>query len=83
MYTDKEAQCTIETLGKYSIKHFRFNNKMVQYYTGFNSFVHFQHFFHSLGPALSELNNKCSVLDPEDQLFLSLMKLRQAKEDIF
>lgn len=82
MYTDKKAQCTIETLGKYSIKHFRFNNKMVQYYTGFNSFEHFQLFFHSLGPAVSELNYKCSVLDPEDQLFLTLMKLRQAKEDI-
>ena len=58
MYTDKKAQCTIETLGKYSIKHFRFNNKMVQYYTGFNSFEHFPLFFHSLGAAVSELNYK-------------------------
>ncbi|XP_062614463.1 uncharacterized protein LOC134276200 isoform X1 [Saccostrea cucullata] len=80
--TERAVQCAIETFGKYSIQHFQFNSKMIQYYTGFNNFDHFQLFFHSLGPAVNELNYKCNLLDPKDQLFLILMKLRQAKEDI-
>lgn len=35
-----------------------------------------------LGPAAFDLNFKCALLSPQDQLFLFLMKLRQAKEDV-
>ena len=81
-YSDLAVQCKIETLGKFSIEHFRSNSRMIYYYTGFNSFEHFNLFFNILGPAVNELNYKCSLLIPEDQLFLTLMKLKQAKEDI-
>ena len=37
--------------------------------------------FHCLGPRVYELDYSCTMLDPKDQLFLTLMKLRQAKED--
>ncbi|XP_062585854.1 uncharacterized protein LOC134247520 [Saccostrea cucullata] len=35
-----------------------------------------------LGPAAHDLNLKSNFLSPQDQLFLVMMKLRQAKEDI-
>nr|XP_022298373.1 uncharacterized protein LOC111107454 [Crassostrea virginica] len=35
-----------------------------------------------VGPAAFDLNYKCSLLSPQDQLFLTLIKLRQAAEDV-
>lgn len=39
------------------------------------------HFFYCLDPCVDELDYKCYVLEPKDQIFLTLMKLGQAKED--
>jgi hypothetical protein len=38
--------------------------------------------FNCLGPAAYDLNYKCANLTLQDQLFLTLIKLRCAKEDI-
>lgn len=78
----KEVQCSMQILGTFSIEHFQTNNRMVQYYTGFNNYSHFQLFFNILGPAVYELKYNCHLLTPENQLFLTLMKLKQAKEDV-
>lgn len=53
----------------------------MSYYTGFQDYYQFMTFFHCLGPCVDELDYKCSVIEPKDQLFLTLMKLRQDKED--
>lgn len=77
---EMEVQCKL--LGRYSIENFKINPKAVLFYTGFNSYEHFMFLFYSLGPATFELNYKCSSLHPSDQLFLTLIRLRCAKEDI-
>ncbi|XP_046543594.1 uncharacterized protein LOC124253791 [Haliotis rubra] len=79
-FQDEQVQCNL--LGKYSIDMYINNSKAVHYYTGFQNYDHFMYFFHSLGPAAYELNYQCVSLSPKDQLFLTLMKLRQAKEDV-
>ena len=81
--TDEATQCDILTDNKarLSIDILKGNPKMVQYYTGFDDYNHFMMFFNILGPAVSELGG-CTVLSPKDQLFLTLLKLRQAKEDV-
>ncbi|XP_076073051.1 uncharacterized protein LOC143044775 [Mytilus galloprovincialis] len=76
---DKNVQCGL--LGDYSIENFINNPKAVSYYTGFSCYDHFIFLFHSLGPAAYELNYKCVKLEPKDQLFLTLMKIRCGKED--
>jgi hypothetical protein len=77
---DKEVQCQL--IGRYSIETFILNPKAIQFYTGFKSFQHFMFLFNCLGPAAYDLNYKCVNLTPQDQLFLTLIKLRCAKEDI-
>lgn len=66
---------------KCSIENFKDNPDAISYYTGFSDFDQFMTFFYCLGPCVDELDYKCSVLESKDQLFLTLMKLRQAKED--
>ena len=73
-----EIQC--ELLGRSS--KYKYNPKAFSFYTGFTSYEHFMFLFHSLGPAAYELNYKCSSLNPPDQLFRTVMKLRCAKEDV-
>ena len=77
---DKEIQCKL--IGRYSIETFILNPKAVLFYTGFKSFEHFMFLFNCLGPAAYDLNYKCVNLTPQDQLFLTLIKLKCAKEDI-
>ena len=77
---DKEIQCQL--IGRYSIETFILNPEAVLYYTGFKSFEHFMFLFNCLGPAAYDLNYKCVNLTPQDQLFLTLIKLKCAKEDI-
>lgn len=66
---------------KCSIENFKDNPNAISYYTGFSDYDQFMTFFYCLGPCVDELDYKCSVLESKDQLFLTLMKLRQAKED--
>lgn len=76
---DNSTQCDLN--GKYSIENFINNPNAIVYYTGFKNYDHFMYLFNCLGPAALELKFQCSLLHPRDQLFLTLMKLRQAKED--
>ena len=58
------------------------DNDNVSYYTGFEDYSHFMYFFNILGPAVDYLIGLENIpLPPEDQLFLTLMKLRQSKDD--
>ena len=79
---DQSVQCDIDIGNKWSIDNLQTNPKMVKYYTGFESYDHFMMFFQILGAAAHDLNVKCNLLPPQDQLFLVMMKLRQAKEDV-
>ncbi|KAK6169859.1 hypothetical protein SNE40_020834 [Patella caerulea] len=79
-----EIQCHLlsDINSKFSIENFCENPGAIKYYSGFNNYNHFMFFFNLLGPVVFDLNYKCSLLEPKDQLFLTLMKLRQAKEDL-
>lgn len=79
---EQGIQCDIPTFCKLSIASVQYDDKMISYYTGFDDYNHFLMFFQCLGQAVYDLEYKCSLLDPKDQLFMTLMKLRQAKEDI-
>ncbi|XP_062587873.1 uncharacterized protein LOC134249552 [Saccostrea cucullata] len=79
---DQSVQCDIGKNNRFSIEKLQSNDKMVKYYTGFENYDHFMMFFQVLGPAAHDLNLKSNLLSPQDQLFLVMMKLRQAKEDI-
>lgn len=78
---DKEIQCNLSCMDAYSIENFELNPKAVSYYTGFNDYNHFMAFYYCLGPSVDELSYQCSSLSPKNQLFLTIMKLRQGKED--
>ena len=80
---DSFVQCELLTssTSKWHIDMFENNNKAILYYTGLSNMEHFDFVFNFLGPAANELNVQCHLLCPRDQLFLTLMKLRQAKED--
>ncbi len=65
----------------FSIDKFMHEPKVIKYYTSFDDYAHFQFIFHVLGPAVSKLGIDV-YLSPEDQFFLTMMKLRQAKDDI-
>ncbi len=52
-----------------------------QYYTSFLSYKHFMLFFDCLGPATTCLKYQNKHLRPEDQLLLTLIKLRLKKDD--
>ena len=78
----KETEIQCELLGRSSTEKYKYNPKAFSFYTGFTSYEHFMFLFHSLGPAAYELNYKCSSLNPPDQLFLTVMKLRCAKEGV-
>ncbi|XP_063437815.1 uncharacterized protein LOC134718896 [Mytilus trossulus] len=82
VHVPKDMQIQCELLGRYSIERFMDNPKAVSFYTGFKSYEHFMFLFHALGPAAYELKYKCSTLHPSDQLFITLIKLRCAKEDV-
>ena len=81
---DVDIQCEIlvPVSQKYTIDNFRLDDKTINYYTGFDDFDHYMMFFYCLGPAAYELHYKCTLMDPKDQLFMTLMKLRQAKDDV-
>ncbi len=58
------------------------NPKMLRYYTSFRDYSHFCYFFHILGPATGHLKYSSRDLDPKDELFLTLIKLRTDKDDM-
>lgn len=78
LVSNESVQCTLR---RFSIGNIRTDPKAICYYTGFSNFDHFQFFFYCLGPAASDLKNQPTIISPLDQLFLTVTKLRQAKED--
>ena len=83
----KELQKTIETLQHFRVENIKYNDKLVRFYTGFASFMVFSACFRFLGPVVNHLNYwgakpdprrrvRNRKLDPENQLFLTLVKLR-------
>ena len=80
LHMDKGEQCSL--IGTFCIVSCINDPKRVKCYTSFESYSHCMLFVNCLGPAVLELNYQCLSLHPKDQLFLTLIKLRQAKEDI-
>ena len=73
--------------GPFRIEQIKSDDKLIRFYTGFMSYVIFLTFFEFLGPAVNDLNywgskesqHKCHrtrKLDPMNQLFLMLVKLK-------
>lgn len=79
--TDNQEDSDCPVLGYFSIEKLKSHPKKVQYYTSFQDYDHFMFFYHCLGPAVNHLSYKSSLIMPKDELFLTLIKLRQAKED--
>lgn len=84
--TSAKSTCTTETQTSrsrqtFSIENLRKQPEVVKYYTGFIDYEHFMYFFSCLGPAAFHLSYQSGILTVADELFLTLMKLRQAKDD--
>lgn len=78
--SDVQTQCLLPPKVLFSVDMFKGNCKVVKYYTGFESYEHFMFFFNVLGPCVNHLL-KVS-LSAENQLFMTVIKLKQAKDDI-
>lgn len=63
------------------LKRYINNDHAIKYYTSFDDYRHFKFFLYILGPSANELSYQCSKLVVEEHLFLTLMKLRQGKDD--
>ena len=55
--------------------------EMIKYYAGFDDFEHFKYAFDFLGPAAYDLKYKSKNLEPIDEFLLTVLKLRQDKDD--
>jgi len=78
---DLGVQCNFMPSAKMSIDRLDNEPAMVQYYTGFDNYDHFMLMFTVLGPnAMCIGLNDCGLSAP-NQLFLTMLKLRQAKDD--
>jgi hypothetical protein len=77
--SNKSTQCS-KSNRMFSILDFVHKPKTVSYYTSFETLAHFMFFFNILGPATYHLG-VTDILSPEDQLLLTLIKIRQAKDD--
>ena len=76
------VQISMPSIGSMALQQFENNPKAVNYYTGFKDVTHFRFFFDCLGRAAFCLQYKSRTLSAEDELFLTLMKLRQNKGKI-
>jgi hypothetical protein len=79
---NKLGETLKEPEGILSLDRFRGNPDLIQFYTGFDNYKHLKFFFGILGPAANELNYQCLQVNlaPLDQLFLTMIRLRRAKE---
>lgn len=77
------VQCTLLTEhAHFSVRRFIDDPVGMKYYTGFDDYEHFVFFLSVLGPVAYHLKYRCSALATEDHLFITLMKLRQSKDDV-
>ena len=65
----------------FSAERFMEDDRAIKYYTGFESYKHFQYVFRCLGPATSRLEHQSRKLSPIDEFFLFMLKIRQNKDD--
>lgn len=80
---DCGTQCNMNLLSsRWSFETLQHQAKLVQYYTAFENNEQYDFFFACLGPAAYELKKFSSLPGPKDQLLLTLMKLRQNKDDL-
>ena len=83
-FSSTSTQCSIGDITPdniFSIHRFSKQPSIIKYYTGFEDYEHFIIFFNILGPATSHLGISHIPTSPQDQLFIVLIKLRQAKDD--
>ncbi|XP_014674876.1 PREDICTED: uncharacterized protein LOC106814989, partial [Priapulus caudatus] len=84
-FASQHVQCELisDSDTRMSVKKFDNNPDAINFYTGFDDYEHFKFVFNVLGPAVDHLNscNDCK-LEPVDQFFVTLIKLRLAKEDL-
>jgi len=80
---DKDTQTDLSVLSQplFSIDQFCGDPESVSFYTSFVSYDHFMYVFHCLGHAAYHLNYKSRTLEPRDEFFLLMMKLRLNRED--
>ncbi|XP_043190669.1 uncharacterized protein LOC122364408 [Amphibalanus amphitrite] len=81
---DKSVQAEQSSVN-FSVDRFSNNDKAIKFYTGFDSFEHFQIVFDCLGPAAHRLQyypdgSACTVIPPLDCFFITLVKLKRNKE---
>jgi hypothetical protein len=77
-----ETSCQTMSTPMMSIDNFIYDNEGMMFYTGLGSYTDFLHVLYSLGEAAFHLNyvyNQVKNLSIENQLFLTLIKLRQHK----
>ena len=73
---DSEVQCNILTSCQYMrLERYTDDTKAFKYLTGLDGHEHFKLIFTILGPACYELNYQSKQLSPENELFLTLVKL--------
>ena len=77
------TQCAILSSSSpmFSVVRFRKDDRSITYYTGFENYEHFCLFFHVLGPATRHLGITQVSTSAQDQLFMTLIKLRLAMDD--
>ena len=66
----------------YRIEYFMNKQGDLEYLTGCHDYNHFMLLFSVLGPSVHHLKYRSTTLSPENELFLTLMKLRLAKDDM-
>ncbi len=76
----KHHGCHHSSRLNFSIETFHTRPRIVKYYTGFSNYDHFMLLFNILRPCVDKLSVD-THLHPKDQLFLTLIKLRQTKDD--
>lgn len=87
-YLEAENSKLTSKPARFSISQICHNDKLVSFYTGFATYKIFLAFFNFLGPSVNKLNywgskrkstsscHRSCKLDPMNQLFLTLVKLR-------
>ena len=79
---NESTQCNFLPHLGVTIERLEANPVMVKYYTGFEDYDHFMLIFNILGPNVDCIGLNGCGLSARNQLFLVLMKLRQAKDDL-
>ena len=76
-HVDIGVQCSWVTKNNpFSIEKYIDNPQAVQYFTGFQDYYHFSLFYNILSPTTADLPYQCRLSTLENQLFLTLIKLR-------